>query len=140
MGSMRDMPCLLGIAERNVEGGTFPSSKRSAPWITSSSTSTRTCGSRSSRPLPGHTERAALDLRRLGGPSAKIAADRFADELPLLVDDDRRMAAMTAAGVDAQVVSVTPTQYHHWVADPGIARDLACPHPRSRRRTLCPSP
>ncbi|WP_308016588.1 MULTISPECIES: amidohydrolase family protein [Streptomyces violaceusniger group] len=77
------------------------------------------------RTLPGHAERIALDLRRLGPLSAKTAADRFVNELPLLVDVNRRLAAMTAAGVDVQVVSVTPTQYHHWITDPGAARDLA---------------
>ncbi|WAL68777.1 APC family permease [Amycolatopsis cynarae] len=44
---------------------------------------------------------------------------------PLLVDVDRRTAAMTDARVDVQVVSATPTQYHHWVTDPGAARELA---------------
>ncbi|WP_328611260.1 amidohydrolase [Amycolatopsis sp. NBC_00345] len=75
--------------------------------------------------LPGRAEQRRLEHRRLGDVSADVGASQLRSRLPLLVDVDQRLAAMTAAGIDAQVVSITPTQYHHWIRDPAAARELA---------------
>ncbi|MFE7302523.1 amidohydrolase family protein [Streptomyces sp. NPDC057579] len=74
---------------------------------------------------PGHAEHVELADRRLGAASVAVGAVRLRDQLALLVDVESRLGAMDAMGVVAQVVSVTPTQFHHWVPDPGLAAEVA---------------
>jgi aminocarboxymuconate-semialdehyde decarboxylase len=46
-----------------------------------------------------------------------------ASRIPLLTRVETRLAEMDAAGVDVQVVSPSPSQYHYW-ADPELARTI----------------
>jgi aminocarboxymuconate-semialdehyde decarboxylase len=52
--------------------------------------------------------------------NATLAAGEYA---PLLTDMNSRLAAMDAAGIDVQAVSVIPTQYFYW-ADRGLAGQI----------------
>ncbi|MGW7577885.1 amidohydrolase family protein [Streptomyces sp. NPDC054765] len=74
---------------------------------------------------PGHTDHLALEARRLGAASAEVGTAQLRDRIALLVDVEARLGAMDAAGVGAQVVSVTPTQFHHWITDPVLAAEVA---------------
>ncbi|MEU2355424.1 amidohydrolase family protein [Streptomyces misionensis] len=67
-----------------------------------------------------------MDVERLrSGPESTAASERaFAERWPRLTDVGERLAAMDAAGIGAQVVSVVPTQYHTWAPAP-LAEDLA---------------
>ncbi len=65
----------------------------------------------------------ALDLRRNGAGSTAVSGRMVADRIPLLTRLEPRLAAMDAAGVDVQLVSPSPSQYHYW-ADPALARTL----------------
>ena len=56
----------------------------------------------------------------LGPASAAINRDMFAQLLPRLVDPAARLADMDRFGIDKQLVSPSPTQYHYW-ADEEIA-------------------
>ena len=68
--------------------------------------------------------RAAANAERLQGrESARVTAEMTTGIMPLMVRTDERLAAMDAAGVDIQVVSVTPAQYHPW-ASAGLARQI----------------
>jgi aminocarboxymuconate-semialdehyde decarboxylase len=65
----------------------------------------------------------ALDLVRNGAESTAVSGRMVAERIPLLTRLDARLAAMDAAGVDVQLVSPSPSQYHYW-ADPVLARTL----------------
>jgi aminocarboxymuconate-semialdehyde decarboxylase len=65
----------------------------------------------------------ALELRRNGPESLEVSGRMVGARIPQLTDVSRRLADMRAAGVDLQVVSPSPSQYHYW-ADPALARDL----------------
>jgi aminocarboxymuconate-semialdehyde decarboxylase len=73
---------------------------------------------------PGFRDEQEQQLRTFGSESvernARLAAGEYA---PLLTDMGSRLAAMDAAGIDVQAVSVIPTQYHYW-ADRGLAREV----------------
>ncbi|OPG14140.1 amidohydrolase family protein [Microbispora sp. GKU 823] len=73
---------------------------------------------------PGYRVNGRLELRRAGTESAAINAEQAALLRPLLTDVTERVAAMDAAGVQAQIVSIVPTQYHNW-ADRGLAAEIA---------------
>ena len=78
------------------------------------------------RLVAGHPGLAAWrerDVRRMGRASAEIGRRMVRERLDALVEIEPRISAMDAAGVDAQLVSVTPTQYHPW-ADENLAREL----------------
>lgn len=66
----------------------------------------------------------ALDLRRNGGPSEAASGQMIRVRLPQLFELERRLCDMTAAGVDVQVVSPSPSQYHPW-ADEELAGRLS---------------
>lgn len=72
----------------------------------------------------GYQESAELEKRRLGPRSAAVNVEQSAHLRELLTDVTARLTAMDAAGVDAQLVSVVPTQYHGW-ADRNLAPQLA---------------
>ncbi|MBU3064786.1 amidohydrolase [Nocardia sp. NEAU-G5] len=74
--------------------------------------------------LPGFAAQAELDLRRAGPASAAVSADNIAARRDLLTDAATRLRHMDRTGVDVQVVSVSPTQFHPW-AEAGPAWDLA---------------
>lgn len=73
---------------------------------------------------PGHDEYRALEQRRTGAASAAVNAEQAQLGRPLLTDIEARLAAMDDAGVDAQLVSIVPTQYHNWT-DRALAADVA---------------
>lgn len=72
---------------------------------------------------PGLDAQRALDLRRYGRESAAVNGPMIASRMARLTDLGVRLEDMTAAGVDAQVVSCSPSQYHYW-ADADLARHL----------------
>lgn len=72
---------------------------------------------------PRLAEHKALDLLRNGAESSVVSERMVAERIPLLTRLDARLAAMDAAGVDVQIVSASPSQYHYW-ADPELARTL----------------
>ncbi|MDY7103040.1 MAG: amidohydrolase family protein [Actinomycetota bacterium] len=65
----------------------------------------------------------ARERRRNGAPSAQVNVGMVAERVPQLTDVDRRLRDMDAAGVDRQIVSASPSQYHYW-ADPPLATAL----------------
>lgn len=70
---------------------------------------------------PGLAEHRALEARRSGPASMAVSGRMVAERMGQLTDVSRRLADMAAAGVDAQVVSPSPSQYHYW-ADEALAR------------------
>lgn len=61
----------------------------------------------------------------LVGPASTQASIAMIHKVgPLLVDLERRLAAMDAAGIDVQLVSPSPSHYHDW-AEPALAAQLA---------------
>lgn len=72
---------------------------------------------------PGLEAQRALDLRRYGRESAAVNGPMIAARMPRLTDLGVRLDDMAAAGVDAQVVSPSPSQYHYW-ADADLARHV----------------
>jgi aminocarboxymuconate-semialdehyde decarboxylase len=59
----------------------------------------------------------------MGGESIRHNLAMLKGLMPLLTDLERRLAAMDAAGVDIQLVSPSPSQYHAW-ADRDLARRI----------------
>lgn len=55
-----------------------------------------------------------LDRRRNGDESTAVSARMVRERLPLLTDVGARLAAMDEAGIDVQVLSPSPSQYHYW--------------------------
>jgi aminocarboxymuconate-semialdehyde decarboxylase len=72
---------------------------------------------------PGLDAQRDLDLRRYGRESAAVNGPMIAARMPRLTDLGVRLDDMAAAGVDAQVVSPSPSQYHYW-ADADLARHV----------------
>lgn len=73
--------------------------------------------------VQGHAGLDALraeEARRNGRISSALSRKMFAERMPQLTDVDRRLADMAAAGVDVQVLSVSPSQYHYY-AEPDLA-------------------
>lgn len=70
---------------------------------------------------PGLDAHRALDARRNGVESREVSGKMFAARIPQLTGVDRRLADMDAAGIDVQVVSPSPSQYHYW-ADRQLAK------------------
>ena len=73
---------------------------------------------------PGLLAARELDARRNGAESLIVSGAMVADRFVLLTDVAARLAAMDDAGVDIQLVSPSPSQYHYWAGE-----DLA--------RTVC---
>lgn len=72
---------------------------------------------------PGHQAEARAGADALGAPSASVNQARIAQLLPRLTSVSSRIADMDAMGVDIQVISTSPTQYHYW-ADEDLAEDI----------------
>jgi aminocarboxymuconate-semialdehyde decarboxylase len=70
--------------------------------------------------LPGNVERQAEERAAIGDASNRVNAGLIGTLAPRLVSIESRLADMDAMGVDIQVISPSPTQYHYWVD-----RDLA---------------
>ncbi|OZC81764.1 amidohydrolase [Rhodococcus sp. 06-412-2C] len=63
---------------------------------------------------PGLVAHRALDALRNGAESQQVSGRMVASKIPQLTTIDRRLADMDAAGIDVQVVSPSPSQYHYW--------------------------
>ncbi|MEW2018875.1 amidohydrolase family protein [Rhodococcus sp. NPDC076796] len=63
---------------------------------------------------PGLAAHRALDALRNGSESQQVSGRMVASRIPQLTSIDRRIADMDAAGIDVQVVSPSPSQYHYW--------------------------
>ncbi|MGW7786447.1 amidohydrolase family protein [Streptomyces tricolor] len=64
--------------------------------------------------LPGRAEARALEARRAGPAALAVSGPMVRARLPELTDPAVRLAAMDAQGVDVQLVSPSPSHYHHW--------------------------
>lgn len=62
----------------------------------------------------GLADRLSLEARRAGRESSAESARMVARRLSALTELDTRLAEMDAAGIDAQIVSISPSQYHYW--------------------------
>ncbi len=71
--------------------------------------------------LAAHDE---LEQRRNGAESWAVSGKMVAERITRLTQIEPRLADMDAAGVDVQVLSVSPSQYHYW-ADAELARKLS---------------
>ncbi|WP_456789728.1 amidohydrolase family protein [Cellulomonas sp. P5_C5] len=65
-----------------------------------------------------------LDLLRNGSESTAVSAVMVRERGHLLVRTDHRLEVMDRQGVDLQVLSPSPSQYHYWADEP-LALDLA---------------
>lgn len=63
---------------------------------------------------PGLAAHRELDARRNGTESVAVSDRMVRQRLAQLTDVTRRLADMTAAGIDVQVVSPSPSHYHYW--------------------------
>ncbi len=72
---------------------------------------------------PGFAAMRAVEGRRQGPVSSEVSRQMFVDRMPQLTDLERRLANMDAAGIDVQVLSVSPSQYHYY-AEPDLARTV----------------
>jgi aminocarboxymuconate-semialdehyde decarboxylase len=63
-----------------------------------------------------------LDARRNGAASGAVSGKMVSRSWSQLTDLDRRLADLDAAGVDVQVVSPSPSQYHYWADPPSAER------------------
>lgn len=73
---------------------------------------------------PGLASQRDLDLRRNGAESTAVSATMIRERGSLLVRTDERLELMDRQGVDVQVLSPSPAQYHYWADEP-LALDLA---------------
>jgi aminocarboxymuconate-semialdehyde decarboxylase len=62
----------------------------------------------------GLAEARALDARRNGPAALAVNGPMVRERIPKLTDAGVRLAAMDAQGVDVQLVSPSPSHYHHW--------------------------
>lgn len=72
---------------------------------------------------PGLDALHAEEARRNGPASTEVSRKMFAERMPQLTDVGRRLSDMDAAGVDVQVLSLSPSQYHYY-AEPHLARTI----------------
>lgn len=72
----------------------------------------------------GYANAVALELYRFGAESVTESAASAARVRDKLTDPAARLAAMDEVGVDVQLVSVAPTQYHPW-AEADLALELS---------------
>ncbi|EKX62048.1 amidohydrolase family protein [Streptomyces ipomoeae 91-03] len=72
---------------------------------------------------PGLAKARDLDARRNGPAALAVNGPMVGARVPKLTDVALRLAAMDAAGVDAQLVSPSPNHYHYW-ADPQLAETV----------------
>jgi aminocarboxymuconate-semialdehyde decarboxylase len=65
----------------------------------------------------------ALQARQMGAASMEHTQGLFPTWMQRLTDLETRLALMDEMGIDVQVVSVSPTQYHYW-AEPDLAEEI----------------
>lgn len=75
------------------------------------------------RDQPGFVAQAGAEADAIGARSAAVNQARIAGLVPRLTSVAARLADMDAMGVDVQVISPTPTQYHYW-ADEGLSDEI----------------
>ncbi|MFE6280963.1 amidohydrolase family protein [Streptomyces sp. NPDC057877] len=73
--------------------------------------------------VSGLAEARALDALRNGPEALAVSGPMVRERIPRLTDAAVRLAAMTAQGVDVQLVSPSPSHYHYW-ADEDTAEKL----------------
>lgn len=66
------------------------------------------------RAAPGYAARVAEEAAGLGEASQQVNNAQLDTLLPKLTSVDARLRDMDAMGVDIQLVSPSPTQYHYW--------------------------
>ncbi|OZC52415.1 amidohydrolase [Rhodococcoides fascians A21d2] len=64
--------------------------------------------------LPGLDAHRALEAVRNGAESLAVSGKMVGSRIPQLTDLDRRLHDMDDAGIDVQVISPSPSQYHYW--------------------------
>ncbi|GAA3617511.1 amidohydrolase family protein [Nonomuraea rosea] len=72
---------------------------------------------------PGLAAHRELDVRRNGAESLAVSGRMIEARIARLTQVPARLADMDAAGVDAQIVSPSPSHYHYW-ADRDLARTV----------------
>ena len=72
---------------------------------------------------PARQKTATAEAAALGPVSRAVNAERAAALAPRLSGVEERLRDMDAMGVDIQLISPSPTQYHYW-ADPEIAEKV----------------
>jgi aminocarboxymuconate-semialdehyde decarboxylase len=87
------------------------------------------------RGRPEYVAQQTRDAACMGAPSVAVNGAMFQTILPKLVDAEVRLGDMDAMGVDVQVISPSPTQYHYW-ADHDLARRL-CAAQNDAVEALC---
>jgi aminocarboxymuconate-semialdehyde decarboxylase len=74
---------------------------------------------------PGLSEFRDLENRRYGLASWSETTNVVRERRAQLVSPDARIQYMDQQGVDTQVVSINPTQFHYWTADRVLASDIS---------------
>jgi len=59
-----------------------------------------------------------LEFRRNGAESSAVSGRMFGQRIGLLTSVTKRLDRMDSTGVDAQVVSPSPSHYHYWADEP----------------------
>ncbi|KQW10706.1 amidohydrolase family protein [Streptomyces sp. Root369] len=72
----------------------------------------------------GLAEARALDARRNGPAALAVNGPMVRERIPRLTDAGVRLAAMDAQGVGVQLVSPSPSHYHHWTD--AVTADKVC--------------
>ncbi len=72
---------------------------------------------------PGHAGHRELDARRNGPAALEVSGRMIGERFPRLTQVPVRLADMDRTGVDAQIVSPSPSHYHYW-ADADMARTV----------------
>lgn len=75
------------------------------------------------RTASGYAAHMAEEAAAIGEVSRRVNAAQFDLLLPRLTSAEARLADMDAMGVDIQVLSPSPTQYHYW-AEPDLAEEI----------------
>lgn len=72
---------------------------------------------------PARIAQAADEVAALGSTAQSVNAAQFGTLMPRLTAIEDRLRDMDAMGVDIQILSPSPTQYHYW-AEPDLAATL----------------
>lgn len=72
---------------------------------------------------PVYAARKRADALAIGDAARDVNAGQFAALMPKFLSVEERLRDMDAMGVDVQLVSPSPTQYHYW-AEPALAKQI----------------
>jgi aminocarboxymuconate-semialdehyde decarboxylase len=72
---------------------------------------------------PGLIAHRELEARRNGQESLAVSGRMVGERWEQLTAPGARLADMDASGIDVQVISVSPSQYHYW-AEPSLAKTI----------------